>query len=57
MAGSLATSRRRTGPAWEPYLYLLPGVFVFTLFVVVPIVAAVGLSLTAWNGVSWDTAT
>nr|MBA3274925.1 sugar ABC transporter permease [Chloroflexia bacterium] len=42
---------------WEPYLYLLPGVFVFTLFVVVPIVAAVGLSLTAWNGVSWDTAT
>jgi raffinose/stachyose/melibiose transport system permease protein len=41
----------------EPYLYLLPGLFVFTVFVVVPIVAAVGLSLTAWNGVSWDTAT
>lgn len=57
VAGSPAASRRRTGPAWEPYLYLLPGVFVFTLFVVVPIVAAVGLSLTAWNGVSWDTAT
>lgn len=55
--GSPASSRRRTGPPWEPYLYLLPGLFVFTLFVVAPIIAAVALSLTAWNGVSWNTAT
>jgi len=55
--GSPSVSRRRVGSALEPYLYLLPGLFVFTVFVVVPIVAAVGLSLTAWNGVSWDTAT
>lgn len=58
LAGSLSSSRqRRTGPAWEPYLYLLPGLIVFTLFVALPVVAAVGLSMTAWNGVSWDTAT
>lgn len=57
LAGSSSTRQRRTGPPWEPYLYLLPGLAVFTLFVAVPIVAAVGLSLTAWNGISWDTAT
>ncbi len=57
LAGSSSSRQRRTGPAWEPYLYLLPGLIVFTLFVAVPIVAAVALSLTAWNGVSWDTAT
>jgi raffinose/stachyose/melibiose transport system permease protein len=56
-AGPSSSRLRRTGPAWEPYLYLLPGVFVFTLFVVLPIAAAVVLSLTAWNGISWDTAT
>jgi raffinose/stachyose/melibiose transport system permease protein len=57
VAGFTASSRRRAGPGWEPYLYLLPGVVVFTLFVVIPIVAALAISLTAWNGISWDTAT
>jgi raffinose/stachyose/melibiose transport system permease protein len=47
----------RAGSPWEPYLYLLPGVLVFTLFVALPVIAAVALSLTAWNGISWDTAT
>jgi raffinose/stachyose/melibiose transport system permease protein len=45
------------GSPWLPYLYLLPGLLVFTLFVVLPVIAAVALSLTAWNGISWDTAT
>jgi len=57
VAGFTASSRRRAGPGWEPYLYLLPGVVVFTLFVVIPIGAALAISLTAWNGISWDTAT
>jgi raffinose/stachyose/melibiose transport system permease protein len=52
-----ASRGSRTGSPWEPYLYLLPGVLVFTLFVVLPVIAAVALSLTAWNGISWDTAT
>jgi len=56
LAGSSSARQRRTGPAWEPYAYLLPGLIVFTLFVALPVVAAIGLSLTAWNGISWDTA-
>ncbi|HWV23119.1 MAG TPA: sugar ABC transporter permease [Thermomicrobiales bacterium] len=51
--------RRRRGLSGgiEPYLYLLPGFLVFTLFVAIPTVGSIILSLTAWNGVSWDTAT
>lgn len=41
----------------EPYLYLLPAFLVFTVFLAVPAIGTVILSLTAWNGVSWDTAT
>lgn len=52
-----APGSRRTGPRWEPYLYLLPSLLVFTAFVAVPIAGGVILSLTAWNGISWDTAT
>jgi raffinose/stachyose/melibiose transport system permease protein len=52
-----SSSTRRTGPAWEPWLYLAPGLLIFTAFVTLPAVAAVWLSTTAWNGVSWDTAT
>ncbi len=55
--GSSSSGQRRAGPGWEPYLYLLPGLLIFTLFVVVPIIAALAISLTAWNGISWDTAT
>jgi raffinose/stachyose/melibiose transport system permease protein len=56
VAGSSVAGRGRTGPAWEPYLYLFPGLLIFTLFVVLPVVGAIVLSLTAWNGISWDTA-
>lgn len=48
------------GPAdagWVPYLYLLPGLLVFTVFLAFPLVATIALSLTSWDGVSWATAT
>lgn len=48
--------RRSRGSVWEPYLYLLPGLLVFTLFLAIPVIGAVVLSLTGWNGVSWNTA-
>jgi len=41
----------------EPYLYLLPAFLVFTVFLAIPAFGSVILSLTSWNGVSWDTAT
>lgn len=55
--GSSSSQARRTGPGWEPYLYLAPALLIFTLFLALPVVGALGLSLTAWNGISWDTAT
>lgn len=51
-----AAGTRRAGSRWEPYLYLLPTVLIFTAFVALPIAGGLALSLTAWNGVSWDTA-
>lgn len=50
-------SRGITGSRWEPYLYLLPGTLIFTIFLALPVAGAVVLSLTAWNGISWNTAT
>lgn len=41
----------------EPFLYLLPAVLVFTLFLAVPVAGTVAISLTEWNGVALDTAT
>jgi len=38
------------GNTWEPFLYLLPGFLVFTLFVAVPLVGTIALSLTDWDG-------
>jgi len=48
--------RGSQGSFLEPYFYLLPGLLVFTIFLAVPVAGAVVLSLTAWNGVSWNTA-
>lgn len=52
------TGRRgsRSRFSWEPYLYLLPAFIVFSIFVAVPVAGTVILSLTAWNGISWNTA-
>lgn len=55
--GPPAARTRRAGPRWEPYLYLFPALLVFTAFVALPIAGGLALSLTAWNGISWDTAT
>jgi raffinose/stachyose/melibiose transport system permease protein len=40
----------------EPWLYLAPGLLVFTAFMAIPTVGTVVLSFTEWNGVSWNTA-
>lgn len=44
------------GSELEPYFYLLPGLLVYTLFLAVPVAGALILSMTGWNGVSWNTA-
>lgn len=52
-----ASPRRRGVPAGlEPWLYLLPGLLIFTAFMALPAVGTLILSLTSWNGISWDTA-
>ncbi len=47
--------RRRIG-SLEPWLYLLPGLLIFTAFMAIPTVGTIILSLTDWNGISWNTA-
>lgn len=42
---------------FEPFLYLLPAVLVFTLFLAVPVAGTIAISLSEWNGVALDTAT
>ncbi len=50
-AGSASWSQPRLGGSpWEPYLYLLPAFLLFGLFVVVPLLGTIGLSLTEWDG-------
>ena len=40
----------------EPWLYLAPGLLIFTAFMAIPTVGTLILSLTEWNGISWNTA-
>jgi raffinose/stachyose/melibiose transport system permease protein len=49
--------RRGVNSTLEPYLYLLPALLIFTAFVAIPAAGTVILSLTAWNGISWGSAT
>lgn len=53
---SSARSRgiRITNTALEPWLYLLPSLIIFTLFLAVPVAGTVVLSLTKWDGISWS---
>ena len=53
---TIGASGAKRGFSWEPYLYLLPAFVIFTIFVAVPVGGTVALSLTAWNGISWNTA-
>ena len=50
--GSASFSWRR----WEPWFYLAPALLIFTAFMAIPTAGTVVLSLTEWNGISWDTA-
>lgn len=60
-AGTDATSIPASSPRGfsrgiEPWLYLAPGLLIFTAFMAIPTVGTVILSLTDWNGISWNTA-
>ncbi|MGV2488496.1 UNVERIFIED_CONTAM: sugar ABC transporter permease, partial [Bacillus mycoides] len=55
-APAVTRGRGLAGSRWEPYLYLLPALVIFTAFLAIPVVGTVALSFTAWNGISWDTA-
>lgn len=57
VAPAVPGKRRGMGAGLEPYLYLLPALLIFTAFVAIPAIGTVVLSLTAWNGVSWSSAT
>ncbi|ACZ42198.1 binding-protein-dependent transport systems inner membrane component [Thermobaculum terrenum ATCC BAA-798] len=50
MKYSMSGRSRRYGSALEPYLYLLPSLVIFTLFVGIPTLGAVVLSLLSWDG-------
>lgn len=54
-ASASARGRRRAG--LEPWLYLAPGLIIFTAFMAIPTIGTLILSATGWNGISWDTAT
>lgn len=43
------TQRRRRRPSLTPYLFLLPGVLLFGLFILYPIVQAAQMSFYDWN--------
>jgi raffinose/stachyose/melibiose transport system permease protein len=53
-AGTSRRSQARAG--FEPWLYLAPGLLIFTAFMAIPTVGTLVLSATGWNGISWDTA-
>lgn len=48
------------GKSWrerfEPFLYLLPGVLIFTAFLALPVAGTVVISLTEWDGIALDRA-
>ena len=52
-----ASSSRNFKRKLEPWLYLAPGLLIFTAFMAIPTVGTVILSLTNWDGVGWNTAT
>ena len=47
----LSTVRRRKDPLrWAPWLFLAPGLFVFTIYVLAPIVQSIWISFFDWDG-------
>ena len=52
-AGSTASGRRRRWPAWlTPTLFLLPALSVYVMFLVVPTLSTLWVSLLDWDGLS-----
>lgn len=51
-----AASRRALITRLEPFLYLLPGVLIFTAFMALPVAGTVAISLTDWDGISLSSA-
>lgn len=47
---------RAKNRSYEPWLYLAPGLLIFTAFMAIPTIGTVLLSMTDWNGISWNTA-
>lgn len=47
--------RRLAGPGWLPYLYLLPALLVYGVFMLFPLGRSVQLSLYDWDGLSLAT--
>ena len=56
LASAPVSPRRGVFRTLEPWLYLAPGLLVFTAFMAIPTFGTVALSLTEWNGISWNTA-
>ncbi|MDQ4044663.1 MAG: hypothetical protein M3173_04345, partial [Chloroflexota bacterium] len=52
-----AASRRSLVSRFEPFLYLLPALLVFTVFMALPVAGTVLISLTNWDGVALSSAT
>ncbi|HEV2128903.1 MAG TPA: sugar ABC transporter permease [Thermomicrobiales bacterium] len=52
-----AASRRSLISRLEPFLYLLPALLVFTMFMALPVAGTVLISLTNWDGVALNSAT
>src|SRR5215216_311603 len=51
VVGSAGRSRAaRHESLWEPYMYLLPGLLIFGLFVALPLGGTIALSFTEWDG-------
>ena len=49
-----SSAGRRRGINWSAYLYVLPALLLFLLFVLYPVVYNVALSLHSWNGLAPD---
>lgn len=52
LIGGIGHHLRRIPWDWKGIMFLLPGLIVYTIFMLVPVVNAVRFSMTEWNGIS-----
>ncbi|KAA8997400.1 sugar ABC transporter permease [Affinibrenneria salicis] len=38
---------------WRNFLYILPAVFIYSLFLLLPLLISLGVSFTEWDGTNW----